>query len=145
MSLVTRRFSIEMEELPEVLRGTRVPRLILQPLMENAIKHAFEGGNGESVQIRMWAVRQENGVRVCVEDSGQGVSDEMIDALRARLDSASLSSLNSGLINVHLRLRLSCGPASGVCVSRSAVGGLRVVLVILEHGGDGYAEISGRG
>ena len=139
------RLTIEMEPLPEALRGYRVPRLILQPLMENAIKHAFEGGNGEGVQIRMWAVWQEDGVRVCVEDSGQGVSDEMIDALRARLDAASLSSLNSGLINVHLRLRLSCGQASGVRVSRSALGGLRVELVILERGGEGYAEISGRG
>ncbi len=123
------RISYTYTEIPESLRTVHVPRLIIQPIVENVFEHAFEDGEeGGMVYI---GVRQEDDqVRITVDDNGGLLTEEHLGKLRDRLAMKSRQGETTGLLNVHNRLALKYGAGSGVFVSRSAHGGLKVELVI---------------
>jgi two-component system LytT family sensor kinase len=76
-----------------------VPSMLLQPLVENAIKHGLSRKVGAgSITLRAW--REKNAAIIEVEDDGLGISDE-------RLQSAMSSGI--GLRNVNERLRVLYG------------------------------------
>ncbi|MCD9021593.1 sensor histidine kinase [Cohnella silvisoli] len=119
---------VEFEPLADQSCSLRVPRLIVQPIIENAYKHAFV-----SVKGALWIHSKiDNGyVRIFVEDDGKGLKDEEIlilsDMLRVR---SSERDESTGLINVHRRLQLKFGADCGLTLSRSQLGGLCVVLTM---------------
>ncbi|WP_167859777.1 sensor histidine kinase [Paenibacillus cymbidii] len=115
--------------IPEEMNGLAIPRLFLQPIVENAIVHGIEPLEGLGV-IAITGMRDEDGLRVAVEDNGVGMSDEALARLQARIASGEEEEGGStGLWNVDKRLSLMYGPGSGVYVSRSALGGLKVEAV----------------
>ncbi|MDD3333942.1 MAG: histidine kinase [Eubacteriales bacterium] len=119
----------EIPELPENLRRLRVPKLILQPVLENCIEHG-RGGMGEKELIRI-SIRQEGErLRITVENSGKAVDEELLRRLREMLDKGNDDSRTTGLANVHRRLQLFYGPDSGVELAISSLGGLSVGLKI---------------
>ncbi|QNK56679.1 sensor histidine kinase [Paenibacillus sp. PAMC21692] len=102
--------SFELElDVPEPLRRAKVPRFILQPIVENAIKHGFEGWE-EGGLIRI-AVSETNGrLLLDIRDNGIGMSRERLDWLNADMRQG-LGEWNGqegsiGLGNVYHRLRL---------------------------------------
>lgn len=79
----------------------KLPSLIIQPLVENAIKHGiFEGRGSGTVRI---AVRPESpeSVRIAVDDDGIGISEEAVERLRT-----GIGDHHVGLMNVDSRLKL---------------------------------------
>lgn len=97
-------FEIEAEARPYP-----VLRFILQPILENSIKHGFEGWE-EGGRIVIRAERLEAGLELTVSDNGIGMSEKD----RARLETEWASGLSEwsledrgiGLKNVYLRLKL---------------------------------------
>ncbi|MBE9916185.1 two-component sensor histidine kinase [Paenibacillus donghaensis] len=123
------RIAYEYEEITGVPPSISVPRLIIQPLVENVFEHAFEDGMMEGMVYI--ATRYEGGkLRVTVEDNGHLATDEMIEQLRDKLAKDSKHMEKTGLVNVNNRLQLKYGPESGLFVSRSSYGGMRVDLII---------------
>jgi len=61
-------------ELPEGLQGFAIPPMLLQPLVENAIKHGIEPKVGAS-EIRVEALRNGGAVEIAVTDTGLGMED----------------------------------------------------------------------
>lgn len=122
------RIHIRFDPLPPRLAQLPVPRLILQPLLENAFKYALEGKEGMGA---LWVRFQESGdtLRIRVEDNGE-IGQDRLDAMQASLDSAALHREITALINIHKRLRLRFGEGSGLTLGRSELGGLRVEIVI---------------
>ncbi|QNK58873.1 sensor histidine kinase [Paenibacillus sp. PAMC21692] len=112
------------------LEEIRIPRLIFQPIVENAYQHGLQTVT-ENGAIALSLIEGEEGKSVVfsVENNGDPVSDEEIGAIRHKLEMASLGSPdNTGLINVHKRIRLKYGEPWGVRVSAGARGGLNVAL-----------------
>lgn len=123
------RIQVHFAELPERCRALTVPRLIVQPVVENAFEHAFE--NGVKRGNVYFSISYENAVlSICVEDDGSAMSDETLQALQYQLAYSSDIHEKTGLINVCRRLRLKYGETSGVFVSRSQFGGLKAEIVI---------------
>ena len=97
-------------DVPENLETISVPKLMLQPLVENAMTHGFDGTN----IIRKLSVtgKVKNGILILeVRDNGNGFSDEMLESLRSRIReieegkvSIEESGGHIGLINTCLRL-----------------------------------------
>lgn len=108
-----------------------VPRLIIQPIVENVFEHAFADGMDDGM-IYINADYRDGRLRVTVEDNGRMVTDERIAQLGERLGDDSKQLEKTGLINVHNRLRLKYGSESGLFISRSDYGGLKVELIIIE-------------
>jgi len=108
-----------------------VPRLIIQPIVENVFEHAFVDGMDDGM-IYINADYRDGRLQVTVEDNGRMVTDERIAQLGERLGDDSKQMEKTGLMNVHNRLRLKYGPESGLFISRSTYGGLKVELIIID-------------
>lgn len=104
--------------VPESLRARTVPALIVQPLIENAIRHGMESGRVLHVAIRAYA--QNAGIVIEVEDDGCGISAENARSLPA----------GHGLANVRERLRLFFGTAGDVRLAGRQPRGTRARIVI---------------
>lgn len=97
-------------DVPDDLTGITVPKLTLQPIVENALTHGFDGKN----VLRRLSVtgRIENAQLILeIRDNGTGLSDEMLHSLRSRIEEieAGKVSIEStgghiGLVNTCLRL-----------------------------------------
>lgn len=130
----SRRIRVHFDELPAEMERIRVPRLIVQPIIENAYEHSLEKMTEEG-QLRITFGRTENEVCITLEDNGDGLSDSDISALQERLDGTASSFESTGILNIHRRLVLTFGEGSGLFLSRSELNGLKVVVRIrLEEG-----------
>lgn len=124
----SRRLDMVFGEYPEDLAHMPVPRLMIQPVIENAFEYAVEKTN----QRAMIAVRFErlpDTLAVTVEDNGQGLSDAELERLRALLAAPQNDAEEvTGLINIHRRIMLLNDDRYGLMLERSGLGGLRVTL-----------------
>lgn len=126
----------ELEEVPEAWERVMVPRLIVQPLIENAYLHGLENKQaGGKLRIRF---REEEGEKLVIEleDNGDAVDDLQLDRLRKSLAAAERAMETTGILNVHRRLQLKFGQECGLSVSRSELGGLKVQLTIRREQGE---------
>ena len=99
--------------------GVRLPSLLLQPLIENAIKYAVTPAeNGADIWIT--ARREGRAVRIEVADSGPGEGGAPIDA----------QSTGLGLANIQERLAQAYGPAHGYSTRANERGGFSVIIEI---------------
>lgn len=122
------RLDIQMPVLPCALRDIDVPRMILQPVIENSIKY---GAMYENIHFGIVEVNiedKEDLIIITVEDNGTSITDKDIDKLQMSLQDMSDDIEVTGLININRRLNIVYGPEGGVSVGRSAKGGLRVSL-----------------
>ncbi|RCW49012.1 sensor histidine kinase [Paenibacillus prosopidis] len=123
------RIEVEAEELPELCKPLEVPRLIIQPLVENAFEHAFESGARRG-NIYMKAAFTGGILSISVEDDGSTMTDESLLEMQDKLDHVSQLPEKTGLLNVCRRIQLRFGEQSGVFVSRSSLGGLKAEIRI---------------
>lgn len=108
------RLMIEINVLEEI--HTEVPQFILQPLVENAVKHgAMKRPIG---RVMIDAAEVEDGVWIMVRDNGKGISPEIIQALW----DDSMPQEKVGLANVHKRLISIYGVAGGLHIDSSCDG-----------------------
>jgi len=100
------------------LENTLVPQLILQPLVENSLRHGFkESGGGIDISI---GAHQENGSLVIqVADSGAGIGEASADAVLGR---------GVGLANIRGRLEQLYGAGQAFSIANGATGGAEVTL-----------------
>ncbi|WP_407643545.1 sensor histidine kinase [Cohnella endophytica] len=69
-------------------KSVRMPKMTLQPVIENAVKHGLEP-SGRSGKLRVYAEQFGYDLRVIVEDDGVGISDERLATLRVSLEEAT--------------------------------------------------------
>lgn len=106
------KYELEIEA-EDSAKKIRVPKLILQPLVENAVKHGLRQKEGKGV-IRISAKAEES-LLICVEDNGVGVEQKEADELLKSLSlSAGEGKEHVGLRNVNERIRLSIGDGCGI-------------------------------
>lgn len=110
------------QEIPEELYDCLVPKMILQPIVENAILHGLNGISGSV--IRIWAAAEQGILRIAVEDNGRGFPPEMVGAFRRDRD---LAKGHLGLYNVDMILRRNYGEEYGLVLEPGSGGvGARV-------------------
>jgi two-component system sensor histidine kinase YesM len=107
--------------IQEGLGDCRVLRLILQPLVENAIYHGIKERRGHG-QLRVEAgIEERDGARdlvLSVRDDGVGMDEATLARLRASLDEGAAPYLGGyGIRNVHERIRLTFGSPYGLSFS----------------------------
>jgi sensor histidine kinase YesM len=131
---------IELDvDIPQALLDCRLPRLTLQPLVENAIQHGLKNKRGDK---RVWvrARREAGALLISVEDNGVGMDTERINRMLDTDDEDALNKAGSiGLSNIHARLRLLLGSGSGLRVADAPNGG-GIVTLRLEDAREAVAE-----
>lgn len=123
--------------IPEELRDLFVLKLLLQPLIENAIYHGIKGRRGPG-HIRVEARLEHNRLLLTVQDNGAGMSNERLAEMQQLLE-APLASLEAsspgmtgksyGMLNVQARLRLSFGDEYGIVLESQEGEGTNVTII----------------
>ncbi|WP_334077929.1 sensor histidine kinase [Paenibacillus sanfengchensis] len=103
-----------MIEIPEELEAVTVPKLSLQPLVENAIYHGLKT-KGEQGLISIRAEKTGKSVTITVEDNGVGMSEEQLERVEAAISGMGRRK-SIGLYSVHERIKLYFGEAYGLTV-----------------------------
>src|SRR5690606_13792503 len=117
------RVLVSFQEIPEEMRNIIIPRLIVQPLIENSFQHVFDNQLADGfLSVKFHS--DEAKYQIIVEDNGKQLDDEQLAALSQRLSTADIQTEETtGIVNVHRRLRLKFGSNSGLILSRSRLGG----------------------
>lgn len=113
------RLTTDIHVDPEVL-DVRVPNLILQPIVENAMRHAI--GNSTSGRVEVTAAARNGAVRIEVKDNGPGIdADKLLESRRGK---------GLGLANTQARLAGLYGTAARFEMRNNPTGGLIIALEI---------------
>ncbi|WP_238590937.1 cache domain-containing sensor histidine kinase [Paenibacillus beijingensis] len=94
-------------QIEEACRHIPIPKMTLQPLVENAIFHGFKGWDKRESVLTITAERSERGLRLVISDNGRGMTADETDALRREI--AQTVGKRIGLANVVQRLKLNMG------------------------------------
>jgi len=103
-------------DLPEALRSFRIPPLLIQPLVENAVKHGLEP-SVDGGEVAVAAERADGMVRITVSDSGVGIRE-------------TAGGSGIGLENVRRRLAIMYGDAGRLAIEENTVGGVKAIVEI---------------
>ena len=115
------RLSVRLEVAPDSL-DARLPTLLLQPLVENAIKHGISARPGAGL-IEISAHRENGSLMLAVRDDGTGLP----------ADWEACTSLGVGLANTRARLAQLYGARHTFTLANVPGGGLEVAIVIPFH------------
>ncbi|MNJ52006.1 putative sensor-like histidine kinase [compost metagenome] len=118
-------------DLPEQFRSIKVPRLLLQPLVENSIVHGMKR-NIPDPQICVKVRESEEGIIIHVTDNGKGIDEEDAKELNEQLNNKTevQEDKGVGLFNVLRRLKLSFGEQARFTVAPNMPDGFVCTLVI---------------
>ncbi len=109
------KLSVDVHIAPEV-RNALVPHLLLQPLVENSIRHGVDP-RSNAVNVEVTAERDGDSTKVCVRDSGRGLPDANVRR-------------GTGLSNIVERLQQLYGAEHTLEFSNCAGGGLAVTVAV---------------
>ena len=118
------RLQLKMEVDPSTL-GAAVPNLILQPLVENAVRHAIEPQEAGG-QIELRSVRDNGRLVLQVSDNGPGLTPETANGAAA----SDATREQIGLKNTRERLRKLYGESQQFDLTGNAMGGVTARLSI---------------
>lgn len=99
-------------DVPEELRDARIQRVILQPLVENAIYHGMRN-KAETGEIVVSGRLAGSLLELTVADDGAGMTPEQVRTILSERK-ASESGTGMGVLNVHRRIQLFYGPQYGL-------------------------------
>lgn len=118
------RLTVTLRISPETL-ATVIPFLSVQPLVENAVRHGLEPGEGGG-SVRIASHDEVTHTEITVEDDGVGMDPESLRALLTSRDDGA----HVGLRNVDTRLRQLYGPDGGLVVETNTGAGTMVRMRI---------------
>jgi len=133
------RLAVDFGELPAGSAELLVPRLILQPILENAFEHGLADKKADG-RLSIAFTASAAGVEIVVEDNGPQLSDAAIAQLNSKLQSGASVSETTAIVNIHRRLLLKFGAGSGLIFRHGLEGGLQVRIVIGSGEGDADNE-----
>lgn len=102
-----------------------LPRISIQPLVENAINHGLRNKKGEK---KVWIQINEQGadLLVKVRDNGIGIREEKISEIFEEKENSEKKRTSVGIINIHKRLKLLYGEQCGIQIESEEADGTTV-------------------
>ena len=120
-----------------------IPQFILQPIMENAVVHAF-GDASSGYFIRIHSSACDNVLHILVEDNGRGMEKKELHSLQLSLNRDEAPDESIGLVNVNQRIRLFYGESYGLQISSTPGKGTRIeILLPLRNHSENMTDITG--
>lgn len=121
------RLVLKEDYEPEVL-ALLVPKLIIQPLVENAIKHNIDIVEKLNITLRIQVIYEV--IHIEVSDNGKGLSPEALEEIKNRLQDKGELSKHNGLRNTHSIIQLLYGPSYGLDITSKVGMGTKVWITI---------------
>lgn len=140
MSILKMRFGSRLSyetRIPDELMRRRIPKLIVQPILENAVKYGMEKKRELKIEIEARCIGER--LEISIRDNGPGIEPEVMKTLTRYIENPDMERKTSfGLMNVHDRLRLMYGERYGICIQTQQGRTTEVVLSL--PGGEGETE-----
>ncbi len=120
LNLLNLRFDYEIYlslNIPDEYMKLRIPKMSLQPLIENSVYHGIEN-MAEDTYIYIKAFEKDDVINIEVSDAGAGMSEKQLEELRKRINSTDdideTKEHGRALYNVSQRLKMYFGPEYGL-------------------------------
>lgn len=117
-------------EIDEACLSCIVPKLVLQPIIENSIKYGFMKQMDLTIDIKGHV--EDRILYLSVRDNGKGMSEEEAEKLAESLKSTTNNTKSNGLYNIARRLSLQYTEESGMGIINQEGKGLEVILWIVQ-------------
>ena len=114
-------------DVDEKVLNNKTVKLILQPVIENAIHHGARKTK-DMVTINISCKLIEEEIHLVVEDNAQGIGEEELTIIKSQLSSATLGK--AGIYNVNGRIRLHFGEKYGLDIKSKQGKGTKVTIVL---------------
>ncbi|RKP55598.1 HAMP domain-containing protein [Cohnella endophytica] len=115
-------------DIPEEMLKQRVPRLLLQPIVENAVIHGV-GKSYSSGEITIRGEIADGYCKVYIDDDGPGMNLEGQEALNHKMREPLQEEMGCGLWNTHQRIIHQFGDRSYLSFKKSPLGGFRTEII----------------
>ena len=127
----TDRIDIELN-IDESLNQYVLPKLIIQPIVENAFRHGLEKKAG-LWKLSINALRIDDNINIIIEDNGVGIDNARLQQINNKLDN-NLNNIfdtsqSMGLKNVDARLKLYFGNEYGIKINSNEITGTKVIMI----------------
>jgi two-component system, sensor histidine kinase YesM len=130
------RFGDQLEysiEVDEFVSNIYVPKMILQPIIENYFKHGFEIRDGVG-KIEIECKREASFLSIIIKDNGVGVSETRLEEIYMHLNDEKLrndqAESNIGIKNVYARLKLNYDELATLKLENQENGGFLVIMTL---------------
>jgi sensor histidine kinase YesM len=124
-------------EMEDALEEIELPRMLIQPIVENSILHGIVGDDsGECGRVHVYSRISEETVSIVIEDNGKGMPEEKLAKLRLDIESVDQDNVeveglsHVALVNIQRRILSYFGEEYGLTVD-SALGQGTVITVHL--------------
>lgn len=128
------RIDAQFDTLPEEMRDCLVPRLIVQPIIENAYNHGLEHKRKGGLITVSFEKLEDSSIAIVITDNGDHMDAVKLAQLQASLLGHSQPSEHTGLFNVHRRIVIKYG-GGGLVLGLGEEGGLQVSIIIRQKDG----------
>lgn len=103
-------------DVPEELKEYLIPKITIQPLVENALYHGIKNKRGTGM-ITVSGKREEDFFLIQIRDNGIGIDKKRLEQVRDGIKNKILTGKDMyGLYNVHERIRLNFGEKYGISI-----------------------------
>jgi len=128
------RLQFEFHELPCEYNNLMVPRLILQPIIENALDHGLDNKEENGI-LRVSFQTCKKVLEIIVEDNGDETTDDKLLSLQKMLEN-DFSDEITAIVNIHRRLNYYFSGQAGITLERSELGGIKTTIWINRKGNE---------
>ena len=123
--------SIEfVSDIPDELMEYQIPKLTLQPLIENAVLHGILEKDDKAGTIVLTGWLEDSSIVLLISDDGVGISPDKLSSILSGEGSSSSGGTNIAVYNPHRRLQILYGTDYGLTYSNNPGGGTEVEIHI---------------
>lgn len=115
-------------DIPEDMLAQSVPRLMLQPIVENSVIHGV-AKSYSSGEIRITGESSNGFCKIYIDDDGPGLSPEQLEALNLKMQQPLQEEMGCGLWNTNQRIMHLFGNQSYLLFGPSPLGGFRTEMI----------------
>lgn len=119
-----------VSDIPDELTEYQIPKLTLQPVIENAILHGILEKDSKSGTIVLTGWLENNDIVLLISDDGVGIPAEKLPSIISGSGSSSSGGTNIAVYNTHRRLEILYGPGYGLTYSSQPGQGTEVQIRI---------------
>lgn len=126
-------------DVAEELMSRKIPKFMIQPLVENSIVHGLKRGS-DRLRIKISAVLYDDLLEIHTEDDGVGFDTEALNRY-LNGDYTVFDTEKIGIINIHKRLKNKYGERAGLRYAANEHGGLTAIIALPLNEGEKNSEI----
>lgn len=133
IEIMSMRTEVDVElkvEIEDQVENIGLPKLLLQPFIENAIVHGLSEKTAGEISIR--AKKMDQWILIMISDNGKGMSENQLKELNRmlKIDFEETSYNRVGLMNIAKRLKLYYGSNTDIELQQNENGGITIVIQI---------------